>query len=99
MISKLHKSKDNRIVAAVCDSELLGKKIEEGNKQLDMTSDFYNGKETDDISAGDLIRNADSVNLVGEKAVRLGISEGVIDKSHVKKIAGVPYAQAAVARE
>lgn len=99
MIAKLHKSKDNRVVVAVCDSELLGKKFEEGNKQLDMTSDFFNGEEKDDLAIGDLIRNADSVNLVGEKAVKLGIDDGVVEEGHVKKIAGIPYAQAVVVRE
>jgi hypothetical protein len=98
MIAKLHKSRDNKIVVAVCDSELAGKKFEEGKLQLDMTSDFFKGEEKDDAAVGDLIRNADSVNLVGEKAVSLGIQEGVIEKEHVKKIAGIPYAQAVVMR-
>lgn len=99
MIAKLHKSRDNKVVVAVCDSGLLGKKFEEGNKQLDMTSDFFNGEEKDDLAIGDLIRNAGSVNLVGEKAVKLGIDEGVVEEGHVKKIAGIPYAQAVVVRE
>lgn len=98
MIIKLHK-KDERIVAAVCDTELLGKKFEEGKLQLDLTSDFFKGEEKDDLTIGDTIRNVGSVNLVGEKAVNLGIKEGIIDKNHVKKIAGIPYAQAVVARE
>ncbi|MBN2112007.1 DUF424 family protein [Candidatus Woesearchaeota archaeon] len=98
MILKLHK-KDERIVAAVCDSNLLGKKIEEGKAQLDLASDFYNGEEKDDLTVGDTIRNADSVNLVGENAVKLGIEEGIIDPGHVKKIGGVPYAQAVVVHE
>jgi hypothetical protein len=99
MIAKLHKGKDNKVVVAVCDSELLGKKFEEGNKQLDMTSDFFKGEEKDDLAIGDLIRNADSVNLVGEKAVKTGIDEGVVEEGHVKKIAGIPYAQAIIVRE
>ncbi len=98
MIINLHK-KEGRIVAAVCDSELLGKKFDEGKLQLDLASDFYKGEEKDDITVGDTIRNADSVNLVGEKAVKLGIDEGIIDAGQVKKIAGIPYAQAAVVRE
>jgi len=99
MIAKLHKSRDNRIVVAVCDSELLGKKFEEGNLQLDLTSGFFKGEEKKDAVVGDLIRNADSVNLIGEKAVNLGIQEGVIEKGHVRRIAGIPYAQAVVVRD
>jgi len=99
MIAKAHKNPDGKIVVAVCDSELLGKKYEEDNKQLDLTSSFYKGDEMEDVAVGDLMRNSDSVNLVGEKAVNLGIQEGVIDEEHVKKISGIPYAQAVVARE
>lgn len=99
MIIKVHKSQDNKIVAAVCDSELKGKKFEEGKHQLDLTSSFFAGEEKEDLIVGDTIRNADSVNLVGEKSVQIGIQEGVIEKEHVKKIAGIPYAQAVIVRE
>ena len=98
MILKLHK-KDESIIAAVCDSDLLGKKYEEGNLQLDLTSDFYNGEEKDNMTVGDTIRNADHVNLVGENAVKLGLEEGIIDEEHIKKIAGIPYAQAVLVNE
>lgn len=98
MIIKVHK-KGEKIVAAVCDSELFGKKFEEGRLQLDLASDFYKGDEEDGTTVGDMIRNADHINLVGEKSVNLGIQEGVVDKSHIKKIAGIPYAQAVIVRE
>ncbi len=98
MIIKLHK-KEGNIVAAVCDSELIGRKFEEGSHQLDLTSEFYKGEEKDDETIGDTIRNSDHVNLVGKKSVGLGIQEGVIDESHVKTIAGIPYAQAVVSRD
>ena len=93
MILKLHKRVD-KVIVAVCDSELLGKKFEEGKLQLDLTSNFYNGDEKEDLIIGDTIRNADSINLVGEKSIQLAIDEELIDESQVKKIAGIPYAQA-----
>ena len=99
MIIKSHKSPDGKIVAAVCDTELKGKKFEEGKLQLDLTSNFFDGEEKDELTVGDTIRNADSVNLVGEKSVEIGIKEGVIEKEHVKKIAGIPYAQAIIIRD
>jgi len=99
MIAKAHKNPDGKIVVAVCDSELLGKKYEEDQKQLDLTSDFYKGEQNQDSAIGDLMRNAEAVNLVGEKSVKLAVQEGVIDEEHVKTIAGIPYAQAAIIRE
>ena len=99
MIVKVHKNQEGRTVAALCDTEIAGKKFEEGEKQLDLASDFYAGEETDDQHAGDIIRNADIVNLVGEKSVECGVKEGVIEEEHVKKISGIPYAQAIIEHE
>ncbi len=93
MLVKLHKNQEGQSVAAVCDTELAGKKFEEGNLQLDLTSDFYAGEETDDMHAGDMMRNSDVINLVGEKSVKCAIKEELIEEGHVKKIAGIPYAQ------
>lgn len=95
VLVKLHK-KDGRILVAVCDSSLLGKKFSEGSAQLDLTGDFYKGDEKTSDEAGDLIRNADHVNLVGELSVKLAIQEGVIDASNVKTIEGIPYAHAII---
>ncbi|MBD3361435.1 DUF424 family protein [Candidatus Woesearchaeota archaeon] len=99
MIVKVHK-KDGRTIVAVCDDELLGKKFEQDGKQLDLASDFYNGdKYTDKQLVGDMIRNADVINLVGTISVSLGIEEGLIDKENVINIDGIPHAQAAIEHE
>ncbi len=98
MIIKIHKREDRTIVA-VCDSDLLGRKFAEGDRQLDLTSDFYKGDERDDKDVGDLIRNADIVNLVGPKAVAIGLQEEVITQDHIVTIAGIPHAQAVITHE
>ena len=93
MITKVHTHRDGRILVAVVDSDLLGKVMEEGEVRLDCGSDFYKGTEMDKDEVGDLVRNADMVNLVGEQAVALGIEEHVIEAQNIKKIKGVPFAQ------
>lgn len=99
MIVKVHKN-EGRTIVAVCDDELLGKKFEQGNKQLDLTSDFYKGDQyTDKQLVGDMIRNADVINLVGTISVSLGIDEGLIEKENVVNIDGIPHAQAAIEHE
>ena len=98
MIVKIHKRED-RTVIAVCDSDLLGRKFSEGDRQLDLTSDFYKGEERDEKDVGDLIRNADIVNLVGKNAVKIGLQEEVITQDHVITIAGIPHAQAVITRD
>ncbi|PIN75909.1 hypothetical protein COV18_01880 [Candidatus Woesearchaeota archaeon CG10_big_fil_rev_8_21_14_0_10_37_12] len=93
LIAKVHK-KDNHTIVAVCDKALFGKLLEENDKRLDLRGDFFNGDERLVSEVGDLIRNADGVNLVGSEAVKLGVEEGVIVDDNIRKIADVPYAQA-----
>jgi len=95
MIAKLH-VKDDTTIVSCCDDELIGKVIEDGIKQLDLANDFYKGEKVTEVEAGDLIRNADQVNLVGKQSVAIGIKEGVIEEEHVLKINEVPYAQCVV---
>lgn len=93
MIVKIHK-RNNKTIVAVCDDNLLGKVFEENSKILDLNSSFYDGDKLTEIETGDLLRNADVFNLVGEKSIRLGIEEDVIEEDTVKRISGIPYAHA-----
>ena len=45
MNAKVHRTKDGRLILALCDSELLGKVFVEGDVKLDLTTDFYQGEE------------------------------------------------------
>jgi uncharacterized protein len=93
MIVKEHKTEEGRLLLAICDSDLLGKKFEEGKKQLDLSSDFYKGKEKSDQEIIDLMKKAYMMNMVGQNSVTLAINENLISGEHVEEIAGIPYAQ------
>lgn len=95
MIVKTHERKEGSIVCVV-DEDLLGKKFEENDLQLDLNSDFYKGDEKTFEEVGDLVRNANGVNLVGERTIKLALEEGIIDESMVKKISGIPYYQGTI---
>jgi len=95
MIVKINEYKEGPIICVV-DNDILNKKFEDGDLQLDLTSDFYKGEDKDPRDIGDLMRNAYGINLVGEKAIQLAIDEGLIDESMVKKISNIPYYQGAV---
>ena len=98
MLVKVHK-KENRTIISVCDKQLLGQLIEENGKQLDLRGEFYKGEERDVQEIGDLMRNANGINLVGKEAIELGIQEGVIEKENVLTIKGVPHAQAVLVHD
>jgi len=89
MIVKKHFDK-NGLLIAVCDSDLLGKKFEEGKLQLDLTSDFYKGQEMDELRVQELMKSARVGNIVGKKSTTLAKKLGLIEKT--KTIADIPYA-------
>ena len=91
---KIHKS--YRLVVAICDSDIFGKKFEEGIRQLDITSNFFNGTEYDDeealkIMKTELAEDA-TFNIAGEKAIELAIEAGLISEDSISYIEKVPFA-------
>ncbi len=82
----------NKSILAVCDSELVGKKCSEEEKCLMISEYFYKGELVDEEKAVIEMRKADSLNIVGKKAVELAIKEGILSKENVFLIDDVPYA-------
>jgi hypothetical protein len=91
---KIHNS--YRTVVAICDESLLGKKFEEGIRQLDLREGFYKGKivEIDDaVETIEYQANEDATfNIVGEESIRAAIKAELITSKAVDKIAGIPFA-------
>lgn len=91
---KIHKS--YRDVVAICDSDLLGKFFEEGEKQLDVKESFFGGEEVDEETLKGLIEKMSgddaTFNIIGEESVKCAVDCGVIKKEGVGKIGGVEFA-------
>lgn len=95
MISiKIHES--YRRVAAIADLDLIGKKFEEENRQLDVRENFYKGSEFSEEEAVSQIKRHvmedATFNIVGEKSIKASIEAGLIDQESVSEIAGIPFA-------
>lgn len=90
---KLHAA--YRTVVAICDSDLLGKKFEEGKRQLDVRESFYNGEEMSHKDLLDLIKHQiaedATFNIVGPKACAAAEEAGIISEETIMKIQGVPF--------
>jgi hypothetical protein len=93
MIVKTHMH-DGKLILAICDTELLGKKFIDDGKQLDLSSDFYNGKKTTEKELRAMVKKAYILNIVGKKSVEFAISQGLVAKEHTASIKNIPYAQA-----
>ena len=81
------------VVLAVCDCNLLGKKLREGKVVFHIKEEFYKGKKTTVDEAVGLIGNSTIVNLVGKTCVEHAIKEGYVHPDAVIKIEGIPHAQ------
>jgi hypothetical protein len=84
----------SRMVIAICDKNLFGKKFEEGKKQLDLTGDFFKGEEMTVEEVKEVMKTGRvedaSFNIVGTKSCGLAKKMGLIVDSGIKVISGVP---------
>ena len=87
--------KTYRDIIAICDSNLLGKKFEEGAFQLDVKENFFKGQKTSEKELINIIKNElaedATFNIIGEKSVNVALKIGVISEDDVKKIQGIPF--------
>lgn len=92
MYVKIHKSYRN--VVAICDSELLGKKFEEGQKCLDVKESFYKDLELSKEEVIKIIKRQAledaTFNIVGEKSINCAIKSGIIEKKDAGYINSIP---------
>ena len=92
MLVKIHHG--TRMVVAICDSDLIGKKFEEGKKQLDMRGGFFEGEEKNAEEVREIVENAKkedaSFNVVGEEACRVCQECDLFKGDEFMMVEGVP---------
>ena len=88
--------KSYRDVVAICDSEILGKRFEEGQFQLDLKESFYGGEKKSEEEVIAIMKEMSAedatFNIVGQKTIKTALKAGIIDKSSIGKIQGIPFA-------
>lgn len=88
---KEHAVGSTKIIGA-CDRELLGKVIkDETGLEISLVETFYGGKLVDDEELLRSIRDAASVNLVGNRIVKTVLEKGFGKEDNAKKIGGVMF--------
>ncbi|MEK6848769.1 MAG: DUF424 domain-containing protein [Nanoarchaeota archaeon] len=84
-----------RVVVAVCDADLLGKKFVEGKRVLNLTN-FYNGDEVSEAEAEKIMKEQagedSTFNIAGEKSIQIAVKLGIVSEEGVGKVDGVPFA-------
>ena len=94
MLVRVHEA--YRKIIAICDSNLLGKKFEQGNMQIDVKESFYGGKEMQEKKILKIIEEAKKedacFNFVGKDSVGVAIKAGIVSENSILMIAGIPHA-------
>ncbi len=81
------------ILLAMCDADLLGKTLKQGNVVFHIREEFYKGSLVGLEEAVHLVRQSTIVNMVGRGIVKKAVEEGLIHPDAVLEIEGVPHAQ------
>ncbi|MAG47772.1 hypothetical protein CL617_04140 [archaeon] len=92
ILVKIHKSQDKEIIS-LCDKDLIGKTLQDGEIHLEVSESFYKGDEIkDEKELLDLLEKCPNINILGKESVEFAIKNNIIEKSNIIKIKGVPYA-------
>jgi len=91
ILVKFHKS--THLVVAICDKDLIGRVIQEGNMEIKVSEYFYKGEEKTEEEVSKIMEKYDNLNILGKESVGLALKLGVIDKENTLLIDRVPHAQ------
>ena len=93
ILLKVHES--YRWVVAVCDKDVFGRKLVEGKRVLDVSGEFFNGKEmSDEEIEAEIVRcNREDAtfNFVGKDSVSLAKELEIVTDEGVIDIDGIPF--------
>ena len=86
-------NQQGEILVAACDEEILGKKFEEGELQIEVHTQFYDGFRVDKKGLLNQLGNSTIANLVGEMAVKCALDAGLVTEDCIIRIQGIPHVQ------
>jgi len=94
ILFKIHKS--YRLVVAICDKDVYGRKLVEGMRQLDLTGPFFQGDEVSEDELKemmtDVAKEDATFNIVGSKSIGVAKELGLVRDKGVVVIDKVPFA-------
>ena len=75
----------------ICDAELLGKKIIEGDLTIHISKNYYGEKFIEKDEAESLLNNSSIINMAGKETVSLALKLGIGSENAVKIVSDVPF--------
>jgi len=75
----------------ICDADLLGRILNNGDFTLKISEKCYAEKVVDKEEAKDLLRRSNNINMVGKEIISLSVNIGIGSQEGVKEIDGIPF--------
>jgi len=84
-----------QVLVAICDAELVGKVLNDEEKQLkvEIKESFYKGEIMEVDKSVELLSEATVANLMGPRIVQAAVNAGHVNPAAILTIAGVPHVQ------
>ncbi|MDG6987934.1 MAG: DUF424 family protein [Nitrososphaerota archaeon] len=79
------------ILVNICDEELVGRTVSEGNLKVHLSKEFYSGEVVSGGEALRLIRTCSIVNLAGTRSVSLAVNNSVGTAEAIREIEEIPF--------
>ena len=84
-------NQQNNSMLNICDPDLLGKKIVNGDLTITISKNYYCERIVEESEAKNLLQNNTSINMVGENTISFSIRLGIGSKDAVKRINNIPF--------
>ncbi|MEK6904836.1 MAG: DUF424 family protein [Nanoarchaeota archaeon] len=81
------------LLVVVTDSDIVGKKFEEGRLQLDLTKKFYQGEKKNKEEVKQIMITARHLHLTGKNTVAIGIEMDLVDPKKIIFVDKIPHAE------
>jgi hypothetical protein len=79
------------VLVNICDEELIGRTVAEGELRMQISKEFYLGELVDGAEALKLIRTCAIVNLVGRRSISLAVDNKIGARQAIREIEDVPF--------
>ena len=81
----------NNMMLNICDIDLLGKNIVEGELNMNISESYYGEKLIEKEEAKKLLKQSSIINMVGENTISLSVELGIGSENGIKKISNIPF--------
>ena len=75
----------------ICDADLLGREIVEGDLSMHISRNCYGQKLVGREEAKSMLQNSSIINMVGKETISLSLELGIGSEDGVKTISDVPF--------